>query len=372
MRRVITGGSALVLAGSLALSMSACSTSRPDSQNTTVTTAAPEIPATPTPEMTPTVKNLAWTTVGTWNSTSAFAEMASGDFVVLKAPRNRSISVMDSTAERELFSFAAPSGLEISDVLLDGSTLVAVSSDPLYEVDDQAVIVDLHDFSMTKLPTDAPQPRTGLWSLRGSTLTYGTQGPGESYCLVRFNLNAMSGEIVECVPPPNGMNQVNPSPYGLAYSSFDDSRPMSCGHVRYTDGKHLPRNITGPVECLAWDGIVADHGGAIWTEVPDPEEIERSRIVAHSGDGKPLSLGMGSTGSLTWCGDWAWFIGEQSDQLLRWNSASGLEEVFTVDPDAPNVPGISSPSCSGDALSVVVATADDSPGIDETLHVTRM
>ena len=91
-----------------------------------------------------------------------------------------------------------------------------------------------------------------------------------------------------------------------------------------------------------WDGMAYDPdanlvyagtgNGAVWSELPNEKRVERGVFYA-TYDNAVEKLGPGTTGTLTWCGDSAYFVRDaQKDRdkarLLRWTPDNSLEVVY--------------------------------------------
>ena len=115
----------------------------------------------------------------------------------------------------------------------------------------------------------------------------------------------------------------------------------------------------GVRECRAWEGLVMPEGGAVWSVVPDENEVETGNVQARVGEGY-YDLGPGLTGSLTWCAGAAYFSrNQQTDtepaRLMRWDGRS-LAVVMETGEGGPSQ--MSAPRCGGDAITVSVLAAN--------------
>ena len=82
--------------------------------------------------------------------------------------------------------------------------------------------------------------------------------------------------------------------------------------------------------------------------------VEAGEFFA-SADGSFFDLGAGTTGTLTWCGDSAYFVRDsQQDvdkaRLLRWTPEGTLEVVYESPGEGEAF--LAEPRCAGSALSV--------------------
>lgn len=300
-------------------------------------------------------------------------QAASVEYVVSTTPDGRSAVVRDDQGGAVL-TYAAPQDSVISQVFLEPPWLAIVTADPTEERDEEVAVLDLRNGAERALSQDGAQPWKGSWSF-GSALTYGTRGPGGKYCLAAAGLKDLVGEVVECVPPRNGIHQPRQSPYGLGYVTFTDTRPMSCGTARVRSlgaksGSGAAEDPDGPAECKVWESVPLQDGGAAWSEVPKARQIELADIFVRE-EGTAAFLAQGATGSLKWCGSSLWFVQQVEGRLLRWTPGEGLEEVFS-DPQHHEVAVLSEPVCSGDAVAVTVLSGEPGQPNEETVHVAAI
>jgi hypothetical protein len=176
--------------------------------------------------------------------------------------------------------------------------------------------------------------------------------------------------MVECVPPRHGFHQVGQSPYGIGYARFDDRRPASCGTARAQRAPGSVADVPGPTACKVWDVLPLKGDGAVWGEVPKPRQIEVSEIKYRLPGEKVESLGYGTTGSLTWCGDSAWFLRQMEGRLMRWSPERGLELAFEL-PASEQVAVLSAPVCSGNSIAIFESREKKRAGTTEVIHTAR-
>lgn len=107
--------------------------------------------------------------------------------------------------------------------------------------------------------------------------------------------------------------------------------------------------------CRPYDGIVID-GWQLWSHVSPshPEQIPQSALIADGPDGKELAFGWIVSGSLTYCGEHAYWYVEESDpsdpngavhSLRRW--APGMPVAEILDADRPGEYTSGGIACSG-------------------------
>ncbi|WGX95859.1 hypothetical protein [Nocardioides sp. L-11A] len=280
-------------------------------------------------------------------------------------------NVRDRRSLRSLFTYEAPDGFEIRDVFLEPPHLMVVNSDPTDEQGDRPVVIDLESHAERDLSAVTPRIWSGGWSLRAGRVTYGARDSRDRYCLAETTLDSTEGAMVECVPPRHGFHQAGQSPYGIGYARFDDRRPASCGTARTQRKAEAVTDVPGPTACKVWDVLPLKGDGAVWGEVPKPRQIEVSEIKYRLPGGAVESLGYGTTGSLTWCGDSAWFLRQMEGRLMRWDPERGLEEALRL-PDTDRVAVLSAPVCSGDFIAVFESRERKRAGTDEVVHTTRL
>lgn len=248
----------------------------------------------------------------------------------------------------------AGEGRRIADVLLSSEYAVVVAEDDLEERPMSFTVLRNSTGATRELPGQKPTPG-GPVTLSGDELRYPMIDDGR-YCLVTLEIGSMRTRISYCAPPRHGFSNVTSSPSGTALMTFDDQRPVSCrtlvtladdDTVTPLDGPPL-----GPPECKGWD-VLATPDGAVWSTLPREQQVERGDFFAASG-GQLFALGTGTTGSLTWCGDSAYFTRDAQKggnaQLLRWTPEHTLEIVYAS-------PGrgeafLEAPRCAGSQLTL--------------------
>lgn len=313
----------------------------------------------------PRARGLTWTTLDSWPDGES-PEAASKNYVLLKSRDGRSVVVRDGDAGEVVHIYHAPEGLEVNQVFLDPPTLAVVNADPAEERNEELVVIDIPSGEQRGLAEGAPQPWMGSWSMGKNSVTYGVRGPRNRYCMAEVRLDTLDGAVVECAPPRHGTNQVEQSPYGFAFTRFDDSRPAACGTARVRRPGADPVEVVGPSKCSVWETVALEGSGAIWAEVPDKEQIEVAEVLLRTDAGEPESLGYGTTGSLTWCGKSVWFLRQQESRVMRWSAENGLEEAFRLAKSAV----LSTPVCTGKSISILEARDAPGPGNKVLLHRT--
>ena len=168
----------------------------------------------------------------------------------------------------------------------------------------------------------SPQPGpAGPVAYDDGTLTYAVYRPGgKDYCLATYDVASGSGEKGYCAPPREGFSNATVSPSGVGLMTFDDTRPISCRTLVDVDGSETTP-VEGAPECTGWETLRTGNG-AVWSELPNEKRVERGVFYATFDDAVE-ELGPGTTGTLTWCGDSAYFVRDaQKDRdkarLLRW------------------------------------------------------
>jgi hypothetical protein len=245
---------------------------------------------------------------------------------------------------------------KVSDALLDQHWAVVVRQDAHEQGPGVAEVLDLRTGEKATIDgrSDVPTTNGGTWTLSGDHLLHATYGPHDAYCLARVDLATGRSALGWCAPPRHGFNGARIGPGGDSVLSFDAGRP-SCRTLMAVDGtRGTP--FPGVPSCTAWDGVrTAD--GAVWSVVPNAHRVEAAHFFAHSGD-RWLDLGPGSSGSLVWCGDAAWFGRDpQRDgdpaELMRWSAADGLSVAYRSHGSRAF---LSAPRCGGDTITVTAFT----------------
>ncbi len=336
---------------------SGCSTSEGENAESPEITAssspAANSPSPAEPATLPKVQNLGCQEV-TGLPPGEQIKAATADYVVTTSLKDTRVVVRDTESKRTLLTYDAPARLRLQDVYLRPPSLVVTSYDEVEDAAPEMVVIDLDTGDERVVTGGARKPWTGVSSVGEDYLTYGSHGLDGGYCLTKVDLSTLQTQDVGCVPPRNGIHQVRQSPFGLAYTRFDDTRPASCGSARVAEvsGRDAV-DVAGPAPCNVWESVALADGGAAWGEVPKARQIELANYYVRQGAGEPELLADGLTGSLTWCGDSVWFVQSYGRRMLRWSSETGLEEAFR-DPKNHEVSALSSPICSGDSLAVLV------------------
>lgn len=245
-----------------------------------------------------------------------------------------------------------PDGFRITDALIDGQYAVLVAQQKTEQQPNVATVIDLRSGKRTVLDGDSDVPTTtgGTWTLGSGLLVHATTR-GRDYCLATVDLLAGRSRLGPCVEPRHGITNARLSPAGLSAMTFDDSRP-SCRTLNRVEGaRFVP--LTGPEECKGWEAVTTETA-AVWSIVPNERQIETGRFFADNGSG-PVELGPGSTGTLTWCGDAAYFVRDpqrDSDpaRLLRVTPDGGTEVVYES-PGHGNA-FLAPPRCGGTDLTL--------------------
>lgn len=295
-------------------------------------------------------------------------EAVSGRYVVSHSRDLTRVVVRRGQSRDVLLTYAAPAGRQVDRALLDPPSLVIVTSDPEEEEADEVVVVDLRSRRERGLAAGAPPAWRGPWSLGEGVLTYGTRTLRGRNCLAAVELDSLDGEVVECAAPRHGTAQVRHSPFGLAYGRWDDSRPFPCTTLRVRRGQRGPVDARGPVACRAWEAVAVE-GGLVWSEVPRPRQPDVGEVFVDTDTSRRRSLGYGTPGSLTWCGDYVWFVRQMGvASVMRWSADAGLETAFEA--DSSESPVLTFPICSGDSIAFVVVVSAPDGRNREVPHVT--
>jgi len=239
-------------------------------------------------------------------------------------------------------------GRRISDVLLDDNYAVVVAQDKQEVMPSKATVVTLDDAEQRKLPVTL---NGGTWAMYDGQLLHATYGSGRRYCLEQLDLASLEGSLVHCAPPRHGFSHARITPYGETLLTFDSRPSGSCRTPSEIAGSAQP--LQGVKKCHGWDSLLTADG-QIWSEVRQENRVEQAQFFA-SYDGETADLGIGTTGSLIWCGDSAYFVRDsQKDvdqaQLLRWTPDHALEVVYES-PGAGNA-FLSEPRCAGRYLTI--------------------
>lgn len=194
-----------------------------------------------------------------------------------------------------------------------------------------------------------PEPaEDGEWSLNGNRFAYPHIPGRRSICVVRADLATMRGETVGCVRGNYGLNEPMVTPFGLAWTQFDDRRPNSCATPILLPEGGRPHPVEAADPCKAWDVAVAGPAASVWSQVIRFRAISASKLFAQEAD-ELLALGPIVTGSLIWCGDYAYWSTGAGD-IRRWKP--GDETVTRLYEKEPGQLKLSTaPICGGDTVA---------------------
>ncbi len=133
--------------------------------------------------------------------------------------------------------------------------------------------------------------------------------------------------------------------------TFDDHQP-SCRTVVQVAGDDVVP-FEGVEDCLGWEGVLTADG-AVWSVVPKQNRIEAAHYYARDGD-EYFDLGSGTSGTLVWCGDAAYFAQDplrdgDPARLLRWTTDGALEVVYETRGRGPAF--LTEPRCGDDRITV--------------------
>lgn len=275
------------------------------------------------------VKGSEWTAVTDQDGRGTVLTGPGGDEVQLEAGRQR----------------------RIIDVHMSDSHAVVVAQDDLEQRPLELTVVDLADGTTDKVAGPTPAPN-GSATLDGTTLLYPSYGASRAYCLATYDVREGSGTTGYCAHPRAGWTNARHTGAGTTLTSFDDTEPACRTPMDVAeDGTATP--VAGVPVCKGWDVLATPEGHA-WSVVVDEEVIEEGQFSA-SVDGQVHRLGPGTTGSLTWCGDSAYFVQDpQRDvgkaRLLRWTPDQRLEIVYESPGKGPAF--LAEPRCAGTVMTV--------------------
>lgn len=246
---------------------------------------------------------------------------------------------------------------KISDTLLDGHDAVVVVQDKRETQPSRATVYDLDHAAKSFTvdgDSDVPTVNGGTWALGEGHLVHATTNDG-AYCTARVDLATRTSTLGWCAPARQGFNAARITPAGDSVLSFDSSQPSCRTVLSVTGTKAEP--FSGVPDCKAWEGLVTDDG-AVWSVVPKQRHVEEAELYAHAGESW-LALGPGTSGTLTWCGDAAYFVRDpQSDTtpaaLMRFDGTA-LDVVYEA--SGPQS-FLAAPRCGGDTLTITALSED--------------
>ncbi|CUR54821.1 conserved exported hypothetical protein [metagenome] len=335
MRAALAGAALLVLA------LAGC-TGDPDASPTPRPSTGA---SSPTPDETPTTTRLTWQPVDAATTDT----VTQGDGFAVVVDQSKRAVTLDEAGEST--TFRAPARFQFNDVLTDGSWLVLVAQDEQEVQPSRATVVELATGKRSVIDgeSDLPTVNGGSWAIADGTVLHPTFR-GTAYCLAKVDLASLTSELGYCAPRRGGFSHLVVSPQATSLLTFS-GRPQ-CRTVASLDGAEVVP-FAEVTECKGWDGAVTADG-TIWSEVRNENRVEQAEFFA-SDEGTTTQLGVGTTGSLTWCGDSAYFVRDSQGagsraQLLRWTPSGRLDVAYES-------PGrgeafLATPRCAGDVLSV--------------------
>jgi hypothetical protein len=266
----------------------------------------------------------------------------------LSVNQDRSRAELEGPAGATRWSAA---GERVADALLDEDYAVVVLQDKQEQDPSRAIVTDLasgQEFAIDG-SSDIPTTNGGTWALGDGHLLHATLSK-RSYCIASVDLATRTSTLGWCAPARQGFNQARISTAGDTITTFDDSRP-SCRTVSRLEGTRT-EPFPGAPDCHGAEGVLIEDG-AVWSVVPNERRIENAHLYARIGDGY-FDLGPGSTGTLTWCGDAAYFSRDpqrrgDDARLMRWRPRDGLSTVYVSPGGQAFLP---TPRCGGDTITV--------------------
>ncbi len=248
-------------------------------------------------------------------------------------------------------------GTRITNALLDTDWAVVVRQDEGRKKPATAEVTDLakgEQFTIDK-DSEVPTISGGTWALGGDTLAYATLGPDGGYCVATMDLATSETSIAWCAEAKHGFNAAHVTDAGTVVLGFDDAKP-SCRTVG-TVAEDQFDAFPGVPECTAWEGAVLGDDAAIWSVIPNEDDIDTAEFFARVGEDY-YDLGPGTSGTLVPCADAAYFVRDPKRdgdpaRLLRWDGSS-LVVVYEA---PPGQSFLEAPRC-GDAALVVTALSE--------------
>lgn len=245
---------------------------------------------------------------------------------------------------------------QVADTFLDERWAVVVLQDRQETRPSTATVVDLRTGRRFVIDGSSAVPTVngGTWALGEDHLLHATTDRG-AYCIASVELPSRAAELGWCAPKRHGFNAARITPAGDTLLTFDDTRPVACRTAVRLDGTDVTA-LPGVERCKAFESLALPDG-AVWSVIPRERNIETSHVYARSGAGEAaswLDLGPATAGTLTWCGDAAWFARDpQRDgddaALMRWSPDRGLDVVY----ESPGGQAfLTTPRCGGDTITV--------------------
>ncbi len=270
------------------------------------------------------------------------------DFVITVDRAQELVAVTGSVA----VSLSAPTGFQFNDVISDGSWAVAVAQDRQEVKPSRATVLNLTTGERAILDgrSELPTVNGGSWAIGDGVVTHATYDRAGRYCLASVDLTSMESTLGYCAPKRGGFSNVLITPSATSLLTF--SGQPQCRTVARLDAT-TATGFEDVADCKGWDGAVTP-SGAVWSMVANENRIEQGEFHA-SANGDVQDLGTGTTGSLTWCGDSAYFVRDaQKDadkaRLLRWTPDARLQVVY----ESPGKGSafLSEPRCAGNVLTL--------------------
>ena len=248
-------------------------------------------------------------------------------------------------------------GTRITNALLDADWAVVVRQDKTGKKASTAEVTDLakgEQFTIDQ-DSDVPTISGGTWALGGDTVAHATVGADGGYCVATMDLASRETSIAWCAEAKHGFNAAHVTEAGTVVLAFDDAKP-SCRTVGSVADDRFDA-FPGVPECAAWEGAVLGDDEAIWSVIPNEDDIDAAQFFARAGEDY-YGLGPGTSGTLVPCADAAYFVRDpqlEGDpaQLMRWDGGS-LAVVYEAPQDQSF---LDAPRC-GDAALVLTAHSE--------------
>lgn len=258
-------------------------------------------------------------------------------------------------------------GERVSDALIDGRYAVVVFQDKQEQRPSRAEVTDLRSGDQFTVDgsSDVPTTNGGTWALGEGRLLHATVVK-RSYCLAEVDLATRKSTEGWCAPARHGFNSARITPTGDSLLTFDDAHPACRTVVALTGDRTQP--FPGVPQCKGWDGVLTTDG-AVWSVIPKENEVETAHFYARSADGY-FDLGPGTSGTLTWCADAAYFVRDpQRDgspaALMRWSAEDGPQKVYQ---SSGGHAFLTAPRCGGDTITVTALAESGDEQVSATLH----
>lgn len=370
-----------VALGTLALLLTGCSSSTPESSPDSTPKSTPS--STPSPSATtpprPTDKGTAlpaWANVLRQPVNGQHLVTRQRKFVVTRGSDEAGTTTITDRATKKVVVRHVPASgfVAQSPVVIDDRW--ALVEDIRSEGPDPQIRVVRYDLTTGKatVPSELPpvsEPEIGAYD---GTFAYSSTDAKNRSCLILAELATLKSRTVTCVAAPGYVADPVVSADTVTFSEITaPETARRCKRVLTAELSGGPsKPVPAATKCIQWSGATID-GATVWSEVgaADPDQYQSKAYVRESGDSPARPLGSIVTDTILACGHWILWetrtigpAGEETYQINRWRP--GLAEPQRMYAAEPGV-ALSPMICQDNTIYVEAAYLASTPTYTETI-----